>query len=707
MKKQHIYPLALFCLLLASLSLSAQDYALLIAVDKYEHWPSLNNPIKDVKAIGKDLEEIYGFSVEILMNPSQREIFEKLREYQLKKYAENAQLFIFLSGHGEFFTHSREGFFIPRDGKKNDELGFSYIPHDRLESNIDPIPCRHILLAIDACYSGTFDKAIALMKGKDPFRRPGELPKEDRSRFIARSLRTKSRLYLTSGGKERTPDGVNHSPFVEKFLEGLRSYGGDDFILTYNELASYMEQAVPEPRFGQFGSHEISGKFLFIGRNDKYVNTGSQDKGQLSQHLTPSTHPASIQNAFYTNIQKLIDRGELDRAVKAVQTKPTNYNVDDVMSFYMARGMVFSKIAEHLLSGDNINVPNVKKPAVQAFDAYSNVLRENQRSIRIKKTFEDEALKGISRLQSYLDALGISDFKNQAYEDAYQNFYFGLRAHEILSEYGAESILDEPNAMLDQKYWLGWAAMQTDKIVEARVIFRELYNEGYENPSLYEALYNVASKGNNSNLDEAYQFLAEGRRKHPDNTSLLFAEINHLLKQNKLSELISKLELAIQKEPQNISLYTTLGSVYDNLMQKAREQSDFPLSGKYYDLALDYYEQALKLDPRRSDALYAIGALYYNKAAYLTLSLHELADDYSKTGIKKYEEVRAEVSAEFENALPYFQKAESVDPNNVNTLVALKEIYARKEDLATANEFQRRLEKIQGGGSNATSYFKL
>ena len=82
----------------------------------------------------------------------------------------------------------------------------------RLEKAINNIPCDHILLAIDACYSGTFDEQIALSRGKIGFR-PGETI-SSRDLMIQRMLKHKSRLYLTSGGKERTPDGRVHSPFT-------------------------------------------------------------------------------------------------------------------------------------------------------------------------------------------------------------------------------------------------------------------------------------------------------------------------------------------------------------------------------------------------------------------------------------------------------------------------------------------------------------
>jgi len=62
----------------------------------------------------------------------------------------------------------------------------------------------------------------------------------------------------------------------------------------------------------------------------------------------------------------------------------------------------------------------------------------------------------------------------------------------------------------------------------------------------------------------AGSILSEGREKFPNDAGLLFAEINLYLKDGRLNELTARLEQAIEQEPNNVSLYVTLGNVYDN-----------------------------------------------------------------------------------------------------------------------------------------------
>ncbi|MFM8485974.1 MAG: hypothetical protein ACKOCH_06535, partial [Bacteroidota bacterium] len=200
--------------------------------------------------------------------------------------------------------------------------------------------------------------------------------------------------------------------------------------------------------------------------------------------------------------------------------------------------------------------------------------------------------------------------------------------------------------------------------------------------------------------------LTEGRKKFPDDTALLFAEINAYLKAGKLSDLTGRLEEAIAKEPTNVSLYVTLGNVYDNLYQGALKDKNDADATKYFNLAKKQYEGAITQNPNYLDANYSLGALYYNKAAVRTQEMNALPEDYSSAGLKKMETMRNEVISLFDQALPYFQKAESIDANDVNTLIALNEIYARKDDEVLSPEFKKRLEVVKGGGKNAGSYFK-
>ncbi len=236
------------------------DYALVIATNDYDHYGKLVNPINDGETIAKELTENYGFKTEIVRNPTRAEFYSALRRYSKKAYNDDDQLFIFIAGHGEFDDVYTEGFIVTKDSKKNDEVKESFISHSNLRTFINNIPCKHILLTLDVCFGGTFDQFVASERGTEQYK---EISTD---KFIKKKLEIITRRYLTSGGKEYVPDGRpgQHSPFARKFIDALRSYGGNDGLLTFNELYSHVEKCVPGPKTGEFGNNQPGSDFLFI-----------------------------------------------------------------------------------------------------------------------------------------------------------------------------------------------------------------------------------------------------------------------------------------------------------------------------------------------------------------------------------------------------------------------------------------------------------
>ena len=239
-----------------------QDYALLFAVDDYDHWPDLMSPHFDAQAILLDLQNFYGFQVELIRNPTREGILEALLRYAARQYTDEDQLLIFFAGHGHFNPGFKEGYLVAQDTKQpiGDITMGSYLSHSEFRNIINRMSCKHIFLVLDTCYSGTFDQQIAMRgEAEDVFRPISYADVEEKLKYT-------TRWYLTSGGKEQVPDGGRgHSPFAHEFLEALRSKGGIDNILTIDEVLGYLEKLDdPKPRASGFGSNEPGSDFLFI-----------------------------------------------------------------------------------------------------------------------------------------------------------------------------------------------------------------------------------------------------------------------------------------------------------------------------------------------------------------------------------------------------------------------------------------------------------
>lgn len=243
--------------------LDRTDYAILFATNDYDNWPDLTNPVNDTRMIAKELKDTFGYKVEVVEGGSQSEILTKIRQYAEKKYKPLDQLFIFFAGHGQYDETFGEGFVVTKESLANDVAKTSYLSHNRLRSIINNIPCEHIFLAMDVCFGGTFDQALAHRGLEDDVYREAS-----QAEMVTRKLTYKTRKYLTSGGKEYVPDGRPgmNSPFARKLLEAFRGRGGKDTILTLVELNSFVETLRPQPRLGEFGDNAPGSDFIFIAR---------------------------------------------------------------------------------------------------------------------------------------------------------------------------------------------------------------------------------------------------------------------------------------------------------------------------------------------------------------------------------------------------------------------------------------------------------
>jgi len=243
-----------------------QTNALLIGVSDYEHHIDLVNPVIDVKAIEEELREVYKCKTKMLLNPTKRQFLGELHQQAKRKYGQNDQLLVLFSGHGWFDETIKRGYLALKDSKplKDDPIYESYVSHEDVRAVLERLDCKHVLLIVDSCFSGTLDPTIAMAnKGRAAEDIYASVP---RAKYIERKLKYKTRRYITAGGKEFVSDGRprQHSPFARRILESLRTFGGRDEILTLEEMMLEIEKAMPEPRMGELFGNEPGSSFVLM-----------------------------------------------------------------------------------------------------------------------------------------------------------------------------------------------------------------------------------------------------------------------------------------------------------------------------------------------------------------------------------------------------------------------------------------------------------
>ncbi|MEZ4961972.1 MAG: SUMF1/EgtB/PvdO family nonheme iron enzyme [Saprospiraceae bacterium] len=240
---------------------TGSDYAVFFYVTSFQYgWDKLPETEAETKAIANELESNYGFKVELVPNPTKQQVFDKIVEVNKRKYGPDDQVLFFFSTHGHFNKDTDRGYLVLADGRLYDQYGTSWLSYDDLGSYITASPCRHVMLALDACYSGSFGD-----RWKGP---PDELPWDgtDCKGLAKNALTYVSRIYFTSGNREqRTPA---KSRFAKQWLAALRE-GTEKGVLRKKNIRSYLDDVdYPEPEGGFFSSkHEAGGDFVFVHKN--------------------------------------------------------------------------------------------------------------------------------------------------------------------------------------------------------------------------------------------------------------------------------------------------------------------------------------------------------------------------------------------------------------------------------------------------------
>lgn len=381
---------------------------------------------------------------------------------------------------------------------------------------------------------------------------------------------------------------------------------------------------------------------------------------------------------------------DLDKARLGIDAAIEDAETSGEAKVWLLRGQVFGEIASHELS--KLRHPDA---AENSYSAYKKVLDLTP------KTFEKKsALDGIKLTGDAFQDLAIRQYDSKDYKGAFNSFNNILTIKDFLSENGVTDYYEDKEKFNQIKYFTAVTANLAEEPARAKGLLNELYDDGYDDPDLFKTLFDVTIE---EDEEKAMAIMKEGRSKIGANlakldrddpetaeeatrleaamTGLLFSEINYYLGKGQLEVLEEKLKQAIAAEPDNISLYSTLGKVYDDLYQQKQDQS-------YFDKAKSYYEKAIELDGGYLNAVYNLGALYFNKAASMSKKMNDTAD------MKLYNELKGKVDDLFGKALPFFLKAESIDAKDKNTLIALKELYANTDELEKSGEYKKRLEAL-------------
>ena len=247
---------------------TGRDVALVFATGTYDHWSPLTNPAFDADALAEELTTSYGFDVTVIHDATRTQMRDSLSAFANADVGPDGQLLVFFAGHGSYDEDNiQDGYVVASNSQPaaSDTYKDSMVQYNWIRRRLASARANHVLLVLDVCFGGTFAGVLGSATDRSDASMYASLSGEE---LVARKLQHRTRRYITSGGKERVPDGLpgEHTPFVRSLLEALRTYGGSDGVLTLAEIFSHIESVQPEPRAGEFERNEPGSDFVFVAQ---------------------------------------------------------------------------------------------------------------------------------------------------------------------------------------------------------------------------------------------------------------------------------------------------------------------------------------------------------------------------------------------------------------------------------------------------------
>ncbi len=134
----------------------------------------------------------------------------------------------------------------------------------------------------------------------------------------------------------------------------------------------------------------------------------------------------------------------------------------------------------------------------------------------------------------------------------------------------------------------------------------------------------------------------------------------------------------------DIDFYLAIGSKLTALNNRDTTDSDH-----YFEQAIAQFNKVLELDDLNLKANYNLGVLYYNKAVSMIADL-----DYNDIDIFAISELEDRSIQLFDIALPYLQRANQINPYDINILEGLSGIYFSLRDFEKSNQFKAKVEEL-------------
>lgn len=246
--------------------LKGRRLALVLSNEAYVHWPRLDTPVSDGRAVAAALQQRFGFEPTLLLNANRQQMLAALARLRQQAGPED-QVLVYYAGHGHMDPVTARGYWIPVDGAEQDLA--QWVSVIDVTDQLAAMQARHVMVIADSCYAGTLVRSLIpqIDQALSPAQRVAPLQHLAQQRV---------RVALTSGGLEPVVDGgsIDHSLFARSLLDVLDQVqapvAAQEFFGAVSSRFAHLARRLKVPQQPQyapigFAGHE-AGDFVLAPR---------------------------------------------------------------------------------------------------------------------------------------------------------------------------------------------------------------------------------------------------------------------------------------------------------------------------------------------------------------------------------------------------------------------------------------------------------
>lgn len=367
-----------------------------------------------------------------------------------------------------------------------------------------------------------------------------------------------------------------------------------------------------------------------------------------------------------TNAYNYNRNGQYDKAVESIE-KCVNHEgflgmkPKDQAQAWLYRGMIYLNVQQ------NPEFAAKYPDALQlAYESLNNCVKADA---NYAKDNASDIYPRISAIAVNYFQNGVENFNNEVYPAAAVNF---RKSYDI----SLSTLIPDTSALINAAL----AYQRADMFEEAITNYQDLKNLGYNQVDIYKNL--AACYAGLNNDEKSLEMIQNGLEQYPGDAGLIIEKVNLFLKEGKGEEAIADLNQLHEMDPNNASILFILGTIYGDDTHEIFDA----------DKAINYYNEALAVNPEFYDADYNLAALYVNLSNKKNAEANEITG-FSKKEIERYDALVKEGNDFLEAGLPHAERAFNAQPSKELGQV-LKSIYVRLKMMDEKNALEQKLQDL-------------